>query len=677
MTISYIGYTTPFTTEGGIPENTISWNQVTAPFICPSSGNVALVSAEAYLKGISPFSNARIAVVDDSGNLVGEWNAQKSINNTTFSWVGQTLDVYSSLVGGQHYYAVITVDGPNVICMSEYVPYLDLNVQYGKDYTGGFPDPLTLIYNQNPNYGRANLRIGYAEPSDGKMRAVLQGTGNITATMKGSKAGAWIYQSAALLPPISASTISAGSTGSLTGAFYAKYTYIDLYGNESNPSTVSSVCTLSGQQLDVLCGPSTDVTVWQVGVYVLAPSASNYKLVGTMSASTSNVTFSVTVTETQIVAGDDLVETNDPMPYGKYVAIFNDRLCVAGDPSLADKVVVSNPMFHRQFDPQDYDRVVSGDGQPIKGFGKYFDNLIVGKSDSYYISPSQGSTVFRTIPYNADYGILGQPSIVSFLKRMAYFSKDGIYGETGNVPEEISEPIRHYIRRLNTANLTVVPPKQISGKYRYYKRLFFAVREAAGVGENDTILVYNWENSSWTKYKGIEATYLASIQNTQKSEYLWGGDSLGRLYRFGQPSDPNPNSDYHTGLARAIEAFAETPWIHLPRAKGVDNWDTAMTEGVSLNLYVGGECPVGVSYITMQTAVAFDMSTTYNATFTTTHTASQWPNVTCDPKLIESFAGNYGNFQYVKFRISNNNLHEHFKIHKMVFGFRVRPIPGK
>jgi hypothetical protein len=679
MGTSYFGQNSVGTVEGGLTPSSSFFHAGAAGFVCPGSGGYVPSAIEAYVKGTGTFGYVRMFLCDISFNKVAEWTDKKLINNTDFAWTSNGLTIYSPIFGGQYYVLILTNDSVSTKIGATPTTYPVINgvLVPGLDLTGGATDPVDLG-SGTPSYFPVllSMRIAYEDLSDGKIRANIQGRSQVNAQLKGVRYGAWLYQSAALNAPSTVS-VTVGSTGSLTGTFSAKFTYIDKYGNESNPSPASAGVSLSSKQLNVGCPAPSDVTISEYAIYILAPSESVYKLAGTLSASTSLSTFSASMTETVIGSGIDVTETNDPIPYARYIAVFNNKLCVAGDASMSDKINVSNALFYRQFDPLDFDRVASGDGQPIKGFGKFFDSLIIGKSNSLFSGPSQGATTFYTAPQNADFGTLGQPSMVSFLKRMAYFSRDGVYGETGNIPEEISTPIRHYIRKLNPSNLVCDPPKQVSGKYSSYKSLLFAVREAATAGENDTILIYNWENGAWTKYKDIEAVSLGTINNADSFECLWGGDAFGQLYRFGQPSDVTPNADYHNGIAQAIDAWAETPWLHLPKAKGLDNWDTTLTEGAWLNLYVGGENLAGINYITMTTSVYFDMSTTVNATFSTTHSAAPWPSVTCDPKLIESFAGNYGNFQYVKFRFRNANMFEHFKIHKLVFGFRVRPIPGK
>ncbi|HCV42630.1 MAG TPA: hypothetical protein DGH68_04030 [Bacteroidetes bacterium] len=489
----------------------------------------------------------------------------------------------------------------------------------------------------------------------------------------------WVYQSSALVEPGNVPALATGGTGSLSGSYQAQYTYIDMLGNESNPSPESMVKDLAGQNLNVGIVASSDPSVSAIGIYVLTPNVETYRYVGTSSNTTT--TYSVSVTDATIESGDELVETSYQTPSGRYVCIFNDMLLVAGGDEQPDQVYVSNWMFHRQFSlGTDYDRVTSNDGQPVRGFGYLYSDLIVAKADSLHQASGADNTVFHTRSYNQDYGALGQYSITGFQKRLVFYSDDGIYVDSGSNPEELSRVIRTTMRNLNPVALFRRPSKQVSAHYKYYKKLLFAVRmNQATEGENDSILVYNYELNTWTIYKGIEATALATIEVSDDYEFLYGGDSLGNVYQF-TPPNSGWNSDNITGSTASISAFAETPWINLPKVKGVDGWERARTEAAWMKLYAGGEPAPGNSTISLQTTIYTDFnSATVRATYTTTHAATLETSNTpvgianCEPKLIQAFGGGLGTFEWIKIRFTNNTLDEHFKIHKVVFGFRARP----
>jgi hypothetical protein len=485
--------------------------------------------------------------------------------------------------------------------------------------------------------------------------------------------GAWVYRSSELDGPAAAPAVTTGSTGTPSGAYKVRYTYEDIFGNESNPSPVSA--TISVTIMDVAVGviASADATVSIINLYVLPPNGSIYQFSRTSSNATA--TISHTVSDATVLAGDEVSLDHYPAPKAKYVAIYGDMLVLGGDASLPDAIFPSDFQFHRQFNPdKNVARAVSGDGQPLKGFGKLFEDLVIGKADSLFLADGTDATVFNCHLHDPEYGVLGQPSMAFAARRFVFFSDDGVYGDASTGPEEISQRIRKTLRSLNPANLAAVPPKQYCANYKYYKQLFWSCRETTGAGENDTILVYNYEQDFWTKYKGISAVCLGTVQVDDDYEWLYGGDASGNVFKFAAPNDGSANADNVSGSPVAISAFIETPWLHLPKIKGYPDWETMRTEPRYIKIYAGGE-PASGSFITLQTIFYTDFSTTVRGTYSTTHNAAAYPTLSVDPKKIGSAPGGQtlGTFNWIKLRISNATLNEHFRIFKIIFKFKAKP----
>jgi len=492
--------------------------------------------------------------------------------------------------------------------------------------------------------------------------------------------GTWVYQSAAFDAPTVAPTVAGTGSGALVGSYGALYSYGDQYGNESNPSP-SVTATLSSQEIAVGVTASSDPTANEINIYVLAPNSTEYHFVGTTS-NTSGTFTSSGVTDTTIDAGDLIVRTNYPCPSGRYVCIYNDMLIVGGNLTVPDQVFCSNWAYHRQFNiDEDFDRVTSNDGQPVRGFGYLYADLIIGKADSLHNASGADNTVFHAKQYNPSYGVIGQNSILSFDKKLAFFSDIGIFVDAGLVPIEISRKLRHLIRNQNPIWMFRQPTRQVSCHYTYYKKLYFAIRlETATDGPMDSLLVYNYEMDSWTIHNGFNITALgmSELGSGDDYDFMYGGDENGNVFYFAPPN-ASYNDDTIGGVTSSINSYAETPWIHLPKAKGLDFWEGAKTEAAWLALYAGGEPASGNSTISITTTLYTDFDMTVRATYCTTHKAENFLTYAqkglcpCQPKRIKSFGGNLGTFEWIKLRFANNSPGEHFKIQKLVFGFRARP----
>ena len=483
--------------------------------------------------------------------------------------------------------------------------------------------------------------------------------------------GTWYFVSAALMPPAAPPNVSSGATGSgQNGEYRFRYTYEDHWGNESNPCNPSAPVELADTFANVTVVASTDPTVGYINLYCLPPNSSLFqfaKQVPNISA-----TLIHDVTDAAVLGSAALEYDHFTAPAAKYCTIYNDMLCVAGEPGLPDIVYVSNSRYHRQFAVgTDWARAVTGDGQGIKGFAGAFNQLMVGKADSLFIGDGADNTTFTLRPHNQNYGVLGGPSMTFVNQRLTFFSDDGIYEDDSLVPTELSILIRNKMRTLNPGNLATNPPKQYAANNKYYKQTFWSVRRAPGVGPNDTLFVWNYERKAWTVWSGNAATCLGAVQNYDDYEFMYGGDNAGNIFQYMPPNGGSPNSDNINGTPVAINAFAETPWLNLPKLKGVDQWERRRTIPRFIQLYVSGESSGPTISLTTTYYVDFDM--TVQGTFTTTHAANAWPVVLPAPQMIRPWGGPNRLFKWCKFRFVNNSGDQHFKIHKVVFGFKAKP----
>jgi hypothetical protein len=484
--------------------------------------------------------------------------------------------------------------------------------------------------------------------------------------------GIFRFTSAALDAPTVAPSVSFGATGSgLVGVYRFRYTYQDYWGNESNPSDFSPPLDVQADQFPLVgVTASPDPSVQFINIYCLPPQGAIYQYAQQVANTTGNYIHAIP--DATVMGSAALEYDHYVCPFAKYVTIFNDMLCIAGEEGLADTVYVSNARYHRQFAVStDWARAVTGDGQPIKGFSGAFNQLIVGKADSIFVGDGTDNTTFNLRPHNQNYGVLGQPSMTFINQRLSFFSDDGIYEDDSIVPSELSIPIRNQLRQLNPGNLANVPPKQYAGNYKYYKQVFWCVRRATGVGPNDRVLVWNYERKAWTIWSGNAAVCLGPVQDPSDYEFMYGGDASGNVFLYNPPNGGVPNDDNISGSNVAISAFAETPWLNLARLKGVDDWERSRIIPKYLNIYVSGEG--GPGYVTMTSNYFLDFDMTIRGTFSTTHSSLAWPNVLPKPRSISPWGGPNKLFSWCKWRFTNNNAGEHFKIHKLIFGFKVKP----
>jgi hypothetical protein len=486
--------------------------------------------------------------------------------------------------------------------------------------------------------------------------------------------GAYIYQDATLSPPTGGPILAPGSADGLTGTFTAVYTYVDVWGNESAISDESAPCLLSGSALSVSVTASSDPTIDYIAIYVLGPMMSQYQLSGTFSNTTGTYTHDITMD--QLFAGAFCPENIQPVPDGKYVTIHEDMLLIAGDPDVPDTIWCSNRKFHRQFS-DDVGRATTGDGQPVVGFGKSYDRTVAVKSNSLHMIEGMSETEFRTRLYSSARGGKGQGAITYGMSRMAWWADDGFYFDEAGVPAEASAGIRNFLRTCDWRNMAYRPVRLKTSAYPYYHQFLVSLREMDAQftqGENDTLLVLNWELAAWTRWKGNVPRVMGLIQNDDDYEYLYGGDNAGHVWLFTPPNYSGVNVDTVSGtISTTISSYVTTPWLNFPRILGSPEWERSRVIPRFLKLYVSGEAATGVSEVSLRTEywVDFDHDT-IQGTFDLTFTTHEWPVVKPYEKTIY-YGGKVGTFRWVKFRFSNNNISERWSLHKAVFGVKIKP----
>lgn len=127
-------------------------------YACPGSGTQQLVELSAYVKhqdGYTP-GNLRVAIYDTSKNLIAQGNAEVLVSDTTLGWKGHigaaNIDPNPcNLTGGVSYIFAFTRDSAYTY---DYYRTLTSGTLYATsaDYTGGFPDPITVSTSLGRSY---------------------------------------------------------------------------------------------------------------------------------------------------------------------------------------------------------------------------------------------------------------------------------------------------------------------------------------------------------------------------------------------------------------------------------------------------------------------------------------------------------------------------------------------
>jgi hypothetical protein len=488
----------------------------------------------------------------------------------------------------------------------------------------------------------------------------------------------YVFQDATLTAP-STISVSAGGAYAVTysGTFYACYSYVDVYGNESPLSPESEGVFLTNQVFDITITGSTDSTVDYMKIYVLGPSMSEYQFGGTVSNTTATITYPYYLTMSDLMAGDVPPDYLVDCPKGKYVTIYQDMLLLGGDLTVPDTVWASNRQFHRQWS-DNFARCVSGDGQPIRGFGGSYDRMMVVKSDSLFLCEGDHQDTFRTRAYSNEYGAVGQSAVAIANNHLAMFYDDGLYVDDGSQPTEASRKVLNYLRTLDYRNIVPVggkPSTLVIDNYKYYRQIFISTREyAVAAGANDVMLIWNYLRNTWTKYTGNVAVALGAISGSGDYEYLYGGNASGKVFIFSPPNNYLCNDDKISSTASTtISCIAETPWMNFAKLLNLPDWERTRIVPRYIEIYASGEPKTGEDKVDLDLGYYVDFNKdTCVTTFSTQFTAHAWPTVRPYKQSIY-YGGKVGTFRWVKWRFEHAYLGQHIRIHKIVFGFKTKP----
>lgn len=148
------------------------------------------------------------------------------------------------------------------------------------------------------------------------------------------------------------------------------------------------------------------------------------------------------------------------------------------------------------FDPDFYFYVSDPSGGPITGLSQFADKLIVftpRSTKQAYVSDNVDASSLITL--DANIGCVAPESIQSTNQGVFFLGAGSVYVNSGGQNQEIGRRVSKTIGKLNTMSLVGACSTVYMKKYQY--RLYVP---GGTTFKNDTVLVYNFRNDTWTKY---------------------------------------------------------------------------------------------------------------------------------------------------------------------------------
>ncbi len=193
--------------------------------------------------------------------------------------------------------------------------------------------------------------------------------------------------------------------------------------------------------------------------------------------------------------------------------------------------------------------VQPNDGQEIKGIAVLGERLVILKDFSIYnvLFTGDADVPFIVRKSNSDVGTISHYSIAEIKNNLVFLAPDGIYVYNGSESLFISANIITTLESLTTSDFDTA----FGVNYRTLNQYWLTF-----TANDDTIIIWDYENNSFAKHDGIVASVLSIFYDGNNLERLYHGDFSGFTYRNNRGDSDNPE-----GTKTAIDSFYVTKWF--------------------------------------------------------------------------------------------------------------------
>ncbi len=197
------------------------------------------------------------------------------------------------------------------------------------------------------------------------------------------------------------------------------------------------------------------------------------------------------------------------------------------------------------------------DGDSIIAIKRYQSTLYIFKKRSIYeavLTGAAGAEAFVVRPVARGIGAWAKNSVQAIeAKGIVFLGSDGVYLFDGNNFDLISDQIQRKINGLNRSRYQYAVGAVYQTKHQYHLAVSNGVETS-----NQTVLVWDFIQESWSVYRGITANALASTEDSSGNILLFSGDTAGGVYKQDVGLVDQP-----AGANTSITSFYATPELTL------------------------------------------------------------------------------------------------------------------
>jgi hypothetical protein len=405
------------------------------------------------------------------------------------------------------------------------------------------------------------------------------------------------YQMGITAPAVKNTVSAPAAGGSMAAGVYSyKYTFVNVLGQESNPSPKSDDVTITGGSGNYTVNlsavaVSSDPQVTKRNIYRTTVNGGLWLLLATLADNSTTVYADTNSDAALTIAVEGF--SNGVPPKFSMIDIYKGVAFMAGDPNNLSRVWFSGNSKPACVDSNDYRDLDANDGDIVTGLKRYLTTMVVFKNGSIWNAIGDDRTNFGFQRMDTAVGSVNNAGIVDVPVRgvLAFMSPTArFYFYNGVSSSPAAENIEPTLNGLNLSKLSKVVGTTVPSlnQCRW-------IVPNGGANNCDLVIWYDYLLNKWGTFSlsAIPGNYCTSMYDSSHKKQFYVGHSDGYVRQGdaggtddGTPiacqamdrGHPNPsgNSENNKVFSHIFVFFKPTPGVTLSVYGHLNDPDNAM-----------------------------------------------------------------------------------------------------
>lgn len=266
----------------------------------------------------------------------------------------------------------------------------------------------------------------------------------------------------------------------------------------------------------------------------------------------------------------------------RFQQVYNNQFFMAGFSTFPSRVYWSEIGEPEGVQPTYFADFISNDGDRITGLKYFQGGLIVSKQKSLFVLTGTDPSNFSIQQITDQYGCLSNQAMVTFENKLWMLDQKGILQFDGANVQIISMNPEPFFLQMN---VPYALDYAVAAHFKQFNQVWFHV-PYQGSTINNLLMVYDYVTNSWTRYDGINSSYLFVGQGTNPTRTVFYGGYTGALSFMGSSFfGDNGNAitcmaftKWHSQMGQTVENMYRRFWMNVDPVLGV-------TSPISVNIF--------------------------------------------------------------------------------------------